>query len=188
MRRRTAPDSGGDRLDELNASLNCVNPVPHSTTPGQHATAIAALAIIAAVGCTTPDDGARRTPGPRLALVDSIALDDTGAFALGDLAHAGLHMGDDAFWIGDPQNGRVVRFARDGRLLGQVGRKGPGPGEIAATGPLVALAERSLPSLAFRGDTLFTLEHAITGERSVPLLRAFVISSDRCAWTPVERR
>ncbi|HEX3158024.1 MAG TPA: hypothetical protein VHQ45_05880, partial [Gemmatimonadaceae bacterium] len=49
------------------------------------------------------------------------------------------------------------------------------------------LTERSVPSLAFRGDTLFALEHVIGGERAVPVLRAFVISTAGCDWRPILR-
>lgn len=78
-------------------------------------------------------------PGPRLVLVDSVTLADTGRLALGDLANAGLHVDDASIWVGDPQNGRVVRFARDGSPVAQVGRKGSGPGELQAPGPLVPI-------------------------------------------------
>jgi hypothetical protein len=49
------------------------------------------------------------------------------------------------------------------------------------------LASPSLPSLSFRGDTLFTLEHVIAGTRSTPVVRAFAISTADCTWMPVER-
>lgn len=97
----------------------------------------ALLPTIAACAPSEPD--APAAPAPTLALVDSVVLADTGSLTLGSLAHAGLHVGSDAIWVGDPQNGRVVRFARDGRALGTAGRKGEGPGEIEATGPLVPL-------------------------------------------------
>jgi hypothetical protein len=102
----------------------------------------APLATIAA--CAAPEPDAPATPAPTLAQVDSVVLADTGALTLGSLVHAGLHVGDDAVWIGDPQNGRVVRFARDGRALGTAGRKGQGPGEIEATGPLVPLGDGTI--------------------------------------------
>ncbi|HEY0970377.1 MAG TPA: hypothetical protein VGE02_05310 [Gemmatimonadales bacterium] len=118
-----------------------------------HAPASRSLSSLAAVAVTTlaaacssadPEPAAPPEPGPRLALVDSVVLGDTGALTLGDLRNAGLHLDDGAIWVGDPQNGRIVRFARDGAPLSQVGRKGGGPGELRAPGPLVPTSDGSV--------------------------------------------
>ncbi|HEX5581683.1 MAG TPA: hypothetical protein VFX39_08910, partial [Gemmatimonadaceae bacterium] len=103
------------------------------------AVAVASLAILAACSSADPEPEGRSEPGPRLALVDSVVLADTGALTLGDLQNAGLHLDDGAIWVGDPQNGRLVRFARDGAPMGQVGRKGRGPGELRGPGPLAPM-------------------------------------------------
>lgn len=100
-----------------------------------------ALVLAACGGADDDVDETARQPAPTLTPVDSVALPDTGALALGDVANLGLHVGDDAIWVADRQNGRLVRFARDGRPLAQVSRKGRGPGEIAGPGPLAVMGD-----------------------------------------------
>lgn len=102
-------------------------------------TALALIATLAALaGCAVREEV---PPAPVLTLLDSIVLADTGVLALGDLANAGLHVGDQEIWVGDPQGGRVVRFDRRGRTVGVTGGKGKGPGELMRAGPLAATGD-----------------------------------------------
>lgn len=108
--------------------------------PRQRSIVSLAAVLLLSAACTADEvPPAPAEPAPRLVLVDSVVLADTGGLALGDLANAGLHVDDGAIWVGDPQNGRVVRFARDGSPVAQVGRQGSGPGELQAPGPLVPI-------------------------------------------------
>lgn len=59
--------------------------------------------------------------------------------------------------------------------------------ERACVDARLPMAEASLPSLAFRGDTVFVPEHAIANVRDVPALQAYTISAAECAWLPVGR-
>ncbi|HEX5581945.1 MAG TPA: hypothetical protein VFX39_10230, partial [Gemmatimonadaceae bacterium] len=59
--------------------------------------------------------------------------------------------------------------------------------ERACTDASLPLAASTLPSLAFRGDTLFALEHLIGDAEAVPVLRAWTISTEGCDWMPVTR-
>ena len=107
--------------------------------------------VLAACGGADAGEETARRPAPTLTPIDSVALPDTGALALGDVANLGLHVGDDAIWVADRQNGRLVRFARDGRPLAQVGRKGRGPGEIADPGPLAVMGDGTVAVWDYRG-------------------------------------
>ncbi len=59
--------------------------------------------------------------------------------------------------------------------------------ERACTDASLPLAASTVPSLAFRGDTLFALEHVIGDAEAVPVLRAWTISTEGCDWMPVTR-
>jgi hypothetical protein len=119
--------------------------MPHSRRqPARLTFGLLLAGIAGAWGCAAGETDGPPIPSPLLTVADSVVLADTGSFALGDLAHASLHVGDDAFWVGDRQNARIVRFGRDGRVLGQIGRKGRGPGEIGGAGPFVPLADGSI--------------------------------------------
>lgn len=99
------------------------------------------LTLASVAACTAEvREPAPSTPAPTLTLMDSVVLADTGSLSLGGLANAGLHVTDDAIWVGDPQNGRVLWFTRHGQPVRQLGTQGKGPGELQAPGPLVPLA------------------------------------------------
>jgi len=100
-----------------------------------------AAAVVALTGCAPDAPDAPPAPSPLLAFVDSVVLADTGVLTLGDLANAGLHVGDGEIWVGDPLAGRMVRFDRRGQPLGAVGSKGRGPGELGGLGPLAELGD-----------------------------------------------
>lgn len=119
-----------------------------------------AAVVAALTGCTAEAPDATPTPAPVLTFVDSIALADTGALALGDLANAGLHVGDGEIWVGDPRAGRMVRFDRRGRPLGTVGSKGRGPGELSITGPLTAMGDGGVAAWDYMAGKLVAYDIA----------------------------
>ncbi|HEU4630882.1 MAG TPA: hypothetical protein VFS08_14120 [Gemmatimonadaceae bacterium] len=123
-------------------TLRCVRP---------RASLLVGLALAACGGADDVGETAGQ-PAPTLTAVDSVVLPDTGALALGDVANLGLHVGDDAIWVADRQNGRLVRFARDGRPLAQVSRKGRGPGEIAGPGPLAVMGDGTVAVWDYGGN------------------------------------
>ena len=120
--------------------------------------ALAASTLVVAAACGAAAADAPASDAPLLAAGDSVVLADSGRLALGDLANAGLHVADDVVWVGDRQNGRVVRFARDGRALGVVGRAGGGPGELRAPAPLAPLAGGAVAVWDYGGSKVVAYE------------------------------
>ncbi len=84
--------------------------------------------------------------GPQLVLVDSVPLEETDARFVGRVS--GLAVAPDgSVLVSDAMQGRVTRFARDGRFVQMYGRSGRGPGEFGAP-----------TAIAFAGDTLMGIE------------------------------
>lgn len=85
--------------------------------------------------------------GPALVPIDSIVLQETADDFVSVLSGFAVASNADTY-INDPPTGRVLRFDATGRLLGALGRKGSGPGEL-----------ESVTSLALDGDSvLYTLD------------------------------
>lgn len=129
------------------------------------------LALAALASCSADvREPAPSTPAPTLTMVDSVVLADTGSLTLGGLANAGLHVTDDAIWVGDPQNGRVIWFARDGQPVRPLGTKGKGPGELQAPGPLAPLGDDRVAVWDYSASKLLVFDArdgAVLGESPV---------------------
>jgi hypothetical protein len=95
-----------------------------------------------AASCERPEP----RPSPLLQIVDSVQLIET------DSQFIGLPVGlatssDGSYFIGDVQQGTVLRYAPSGRYLGRIGGPGEGPGEFRMP-PAALQAE---------GDSLYVL-------------------------------
>ena len=71
--------------------------------------------------------------------VDSVLLEETGRFYIGNPFSLVPDTTDGSFLISDFFEDRILRFGRDGRLLRTYGRPGPGPGEFSELGPAFIL-------------------------------------------------
>ncbi len=110
-------------------------------------TAALATVNVAAAACTDAADAPEPIDMPRLTRIDSLVLEETPAVTLGDVSH--FTISDADVWVVDRQNGRLVRFARDGRLRATFGRTGSGPGELTAPGPLALVGDTTLVVLDY---------------------------------------
>ncbi len=102
----------------------------------------ALLLAITALACSDAPETTESIPAPRLALTDSLILDQTPEVTLGDVSHFAMSATD--VWVVDGQNDRLVRYARDGTIRGTMGRKGTGPGELTLGGPLTLVGDSSV--------------------------------------------
>jgi len=107
---------------------------------------LAPLACGLAIGACAPDGAVARRDGPAasaLRLVGETVLQESESLYVG--RPIGLTIGrDGSYYVSDLVLGRVVRFAADGRLVGAIGRKGRGPGELVAPSRSALLADTLL--------------------------------------------
>ena len=109
--------------------------------PLRRATLSLAAGILLCTGCTADSGGhAARdvlrgdVRGPLAVPVDSVLLEETGRFYIGNPFSLVPDTTDGSFLISDFFEDRILRFGRDGRLLRTYGRPGPGPGEFQEIG------------------------------------------------------
>ena len=97
--------------------------------------------LLLCAGCTA-DPGGRPTTeasGPSVVPVDSVVLEETGRFYIGNPFSLVPDTTDGSFLISDFLENRILRFGRDGRLQQTYGRPGEGPGEFVDLGPAFIL-------------------------------------------------
>ena len=71
--------------------------------------------------------------------VDSVLLEETGRFYIGNPFSLVPDTTDGSFLVSDFFEDRILRFGRDGRLLQTYGQPGSGPGEFLDLGPAFVL-------------------------------------------------
>jgi hypothetical protein len=81
--------------------------------------------------------------GPLLVVVDTVALQEPDGVALGKFGYA-TREPDGGILLSDAGQGRLLRYAPDGRLVSVIGRKGGAPGEFGRAGLARSLADDSL--------------------------------------------
>jgi len=97
--------------------------------------------ILACAGCTadSADHPDRAVTAASVISVDSVLLEETGRFYIGNPFSLVPDTTDGSLLISDFFEDRILRFARGGRLLRTYGRPGPGPGEFSDLGPAFIL-------------------------------------------------
>lgn len=138
---------------------------PGGTAPRSHSPsrlARVALATALAAACAR-GAGTHEPAGLRLVLTDAVVLQEPDSVALGRFAYATREPGG-AILLGDPGQGRLLRYARDGRLVSVIGRKGGAPGEFEAAGLARRVAGDSLIAVVDPGRMYLSLLDARTGE------------------------
>ena len=121
--------------------------------------------LLLCAGCTA-DPGGRPTTeasGPSVVPVDSVLLEETGRFYIGNPFSLVPDTTDGSFLISDFFENRILRFARDGRLQQTYGRPGEGPGEFVDLGPAFILND-SIVVGADDGRKIFQVFSAADGE------------------------
>jgi sugar lactone lactonase YvrE len=115
----------------------------------------AVVHLVLLLGCSPGSESSDRLPtstrGPSVAALDSTVLEEPDSLALGRLSFlardAQRHM-----YVSDYENGRVLRYAPDGRTLSVIGKKGRGPGELETASTLILL-ERDTILAVFDGSS-----------------------------------
>jgi len=100
-----------------------------------------AAGLLLCVSCSTESGGSARrsATGPGLLPTDSVLLDETDRFYIGNPFSLVPDTTDGSFLISDFFEDRILRYDRDGRLLQTYGRPGPGPGEFLDLGAAFTL-------------------------------------------------
>jgi hypothetical protein len=114
----------------------------------------AVVQLVVLLSCSPGGGSSDRLPastrGPGIAVLDSTVLEEPDSLALGRLSFltvdAQRHM-----YVSDYENGRVLRYAPDGRVLSVIGKKGRGPGELETASTLILL-ERDTVLAVFDGS------------------------------------
>ncbi|MCC6317991.1 MAG: hypothetical protein IT361_09895 [Gemmatimonadaceae bacterium] len=152
-----------------------------------------AVLLAAACGGSKAED---RSPRPGLVALDSIVLQESESAFVAE--PSGFAIGPDgSFLIADRRNGVLHRFARDGRRLAAIGRRGPGPDEWSR-GPFVVKVSESQVGVSdgSRHKTLAFPSGTVLSEASRPAGSSFLAMGgsaaffrliDRGARTTVER-
>ena len=121
--------------------------------------------LLLCAGCTA-DPGRRPNTGeggPSVVPVDSVLLEETGRFYIGNPFSLVPDTTDGSFLISDFFENRILRFDRDGRLQQTYGRPGEGPGEFLDIGPAFILNDSIIVG-ADHGRKIFQLFSASGGE------------------------
>jgi len=92
--------------------------------------AIAALCLAASAACGSRDSGPGSNPSFGLALLDSVALEESDSAYLGSPLHVSAGR-DGSMFVSDGLRNQVLQFSRRGDLVRAFGRPGQGPGELA---------------------------------------------------------
>ena len=101
-----------------------------------------AVALVLATGCErdTASSAARGGGLGRLVPVDSVDLQESDSVYVGRAQF--LTVADDGeLFVSDAIGGRVMRFDREGKLRGLLGRQGRGPGEFGGPGAVALLGD-----------------------------------------------
>ena len=116
------------------------------------------------MGCTADSAGRpdRAVTAPSVIPVDSVLLEETGRFYIGNPFSLVPDTTDGSFLISDFFEDRILRFGRDGRLVRTYGRPGPGPGEFTELGAAFILND-SIVVGADEGRKLLQLFSATDG-------------------------
>ncbi len=100
-----------------------------------------ASALCLIVGCSASANERGQGPGPSLALLDSVILEENDTLYLGRPAVSFTVDDRGAIYIPDEFWNRVVRFHPDGRIDRTIGKEGSGPGEFRSLSQGTTLAD-----------------------------------------------
>lgn len=95
------------------------------------------------VACRSDTPLSREATGPAVSLVDSVVLSESGAKYIAQLGGV-AEDGEGRYLITDMAQSRVVRFGANGQWLGEIGRKGDGPGEFRGPTQAVPMGDGSI--------------------------------------------
>ena len=137
-----------------------------------------AAGLLLCAGCTAEPGGraSREATGPSVVPVDSILLEETGRFYIGNPFSLVPDTTDGSFLISDFFEDRILRYDRAGRLLQTYGRPGPGPGEFSDIGAAFILNdsivvgaddERKILQLFSRADGTYLRSYRFQGRLGV---------------------
>lgn len=103
----------------------------------------AAWGMVLGTGCAGGSDVAvgNAPAGASVLPVDSVRLEATDRFYLGNPLTLVVDTLDGTFLVSDFFEDRVIRFARDGHVVQAYGRPGPGPGEFLDLGAAFVLGD-----------------------------------------------
>ena len=121
--------------------------------------------LLLCAGCATDPVGrpTKEESGPSVVPVDSVLLEETGRYYLGNPFSLVPDTMDGSFLISDFFENRILRFGRDGRVQQTYGRPGEGPGEFLDIGPAFIVND-SIVVGADDGRKIFQLFSAADGE------------------------
>ncbi|HET6681100.1 MAG TPA: hypothetical protein VFG84_07850 [Gemmatimonadaceae bacterium] len=117
--------------------------------------------------------------GPALVAIDSTILQETADDFVSALAGFAVSGNGDT-WVYDPPTGRVLHFDAGGALLGTVGHKGSGPGELQAVTALALDGDSLLHTLDWPNQRIVAFRTSSgepVGQRSFPL-RTWSMAAD----------
>jgi hypothetical protein len=109
---------------------------------------VVAVAVLAS-GCGASPEGdsatgATAAGGPRMALVDSLPIQEPESLPVGRFVQLATAP-DGGVYLSDHGAGRVLEFDRSGQLRRVLGKKGKGPGEFEGAGmPVIRLRDSTL--------------------------------------------
>jgi len=115
--------------------------VGHRRRAGRGPSLVAGLWLC--TGCT-PESGAGgggAAAGPAIVPVDSVLIEETGTFYIGNPISIVPDTTDGSILVSDFFENRILRFGRDGRLRQSYGRPGEGPGEFSSIGAAFTLQD-----------------------------------------------
>lgn len=134
------------------------------TTPthGISSWLVGAALVAVLGGACARDAGPHEPAGLRLVLADSVVLQEPDSVALGRFAYV-TREPDGAILLSDFGQGRLLRYAPDGRLVSVIGRKGGAPGEFGRAGLARPLAGDSLLAVVDPSRSYLSLLDRRTG-------------------------
>lgn len=112
--------------------------------------------------------------GPTVVALDSITLEEHDSLALGEQVNLLRGPGGTLF-IGDGDRGRIIQYDHTGRLMGVIGRKGEGPGELGDAGVMGLLQGDTLLAVSDgqeRAISVFTLAGHFVRRVPTPFISA----------------